>query len=128
MMDCLILGDSIAVGIAAHTAKCRSQAAVGMASGHLTPTISWPAADTVVISIGSNDSNMRMLTENLQRIRAATVASRIVWILPAHRMQADTVAAFAGRYGDTTITIPQLEPDGIHPTQRAYQLIARAIQ
>jgi hypothetical protein len=58
MFECMILGDSIATGIAQHRPECLTYATVGVntrkfVTEHIAGNLS---AKTVIISLGSNDS------------------------------------------------------------------------
>ena len=129
MIECLILGDSIAVGIAQHRPECSVYAKVGINSvkfvdSHIAADL---AANTVVISLGSNDSkNMKTLTE-LFALRQVISAKRVYWILPAKDTSAkEAVAIVADKFEDKTIQIAELSNDKVHPTSKEYKRLAIA--
>jgi lysophospholipase L1-like esterase len=123
MLECLILGDSIAVGIAQHRPECIAYATVGINSrkfvdNHITGDLN---AKTVIISLGSNDTkNIKTLSE-LFALRQVIKADRVYWVLPAKDTQAkEAVGIVADKFEDKTIQITKLSKDGIHPTGKEY--------
>jgi hypothetical protein len=85
MIECLILGDSIAVGIQQHRIECASYAHVGWTSEkwnrtYLNKDLS---AQVVVISLGSNDWSEKVTKYELMRLREKVRADLVFWILPA---------------------------------------------
>ena len=123
MPECLILGDSIAVGIAQHRPECIAYATVGINSrkfvdNHITGNLN---AKTVIISLGSNDTkNIKTLSE-LFALRQVIKADRVYWVLPAKDTQAkEAVGIVADKFEDKTVGITKLSKDGIHPTGQEY--------
>jgi len=130
MLDCLILGDSIAVGTQQARRECVSYAKVGINShrwnqDYLKNDL---AANTVIISLGSNDHKGVRTKAELQRIREKVgTTARVFWILPAINPEIqDIVKSMATEYGDTVLPIQHLQPDGVHPTWAGYKAIAQA--
>lgn len=117
MIDCLILGDSIAVGVAQHRPECQVEARVGVSAAafHAVQT----SAGTVIISLGSNDGADP--TNALLKLRERIDAKSVVWIVPVIRWTAH-VRRVADLYGDTTITV-MAGPDGVHPA--SYRALAQ---
>lgn len=130
MLDCLILGDSIAVGTAQFKTECVSYAQVGITSrkwndAYITKDLS---AKTVTISLGSNDGGSSTFKE-LLALRQNISADKVFWILPAVNPAArDAVKIIAASYKDTTFEIPELSKDKVHPTVDGYKQIARKIK
>jgi lysophospholipase L1-like esterase len=129
MLECLILGDSIAVGIAQHRPECIAYATVGITSrkfvdNHITGDLS---ANTVVVSLGANDSkNMKTLKE-LFALRQVISAKRVYWILPANNKTAEeAVSIVADKFEDKAIEISALRKDHVHPTAKEYKRLAEA--
>lgn len=126
MIDCLILGDSIAVGVSKNRPECDAIAKSGITSpnfvkAHITKNLS---ADTVVISLGSNDAGVNTL-QALTKLRKTIRAKSVYWILPARFTDArDAVEEVALKNGDTIVRIPDVSTDGIHPTSRGYKRLA----
>jgi len=129
MLECVILGDSIAQGIKQHRPECVLQAQTGISSHHYNKR--WPqavAANSVIISLGSNDSdNIRSLWE-LMQLRARVTAQQVYWILPANNTAIqDMIRVLARDYHDHVLGF---EPrrDKTHPTQTGYKQLARQAQ
>jgi lysophospholipase L1-like esterase len=127
MLECLIIGDSIAVGTAQHRPECAVIARVGINSKswvnkHITEDL---RAGTVVISLGSNDSaNMATLKE-LFSIRQVVKANQVVWIVPAIKPdKQEAVEIVADKFEDKIVRITELSKDGVHPTANGYKILA----
>lgn len=129
MLDCLILGDSIAVGIAQQRPECRVYAKVGINSRawvdkNITKELS---ADTVIISLGSNDYKKINTLKELFTIRNVVSAKRVYWIVPAIKPEVqEMVDIVADKFEDTIIHINKVSKDGIHPTTTEYKRLAEA--
>jgi lysophospholipase L1-like esterase len=125
MIDCLIMGDSIAVGTAQVRQECVSYSKGGINSYQWLNTNVGKSpyiAKTVIISLGSNDHKyVKTLTE-LRTIRELTKADRVYWILPAIKPNIqEMVKKVATEWGDTVLPITRLQPDGIHPSWAGYK-------
>lgn len=127
MIDCLILGDSIAVGTHQFRPECVSYARGGWNSrqwnrDYLHNDLK---AKTVIISLGSNDHpGVRTLWE-LQQLRSKVQGQKVFWILPAIKPDIQKmVRLIAKEYNDTILEIPNLQKDGIHPSWAGYKKIA----
>ncbi len=127
MLDCLILGDSIAVGTHQFRPECAAYAKGGWNSWQWNRDYSKKnlSAKTVIISLGSNDHpGVRTLWE-LQELRKKVEAERVFWILPAIKPDVqDMVKLIAKDYKDTILTIPYLQKDGVHPSWKGYKELA----
>ncbi len=128
MIDCLVLGDSIAVGVAQQRPECVSYAKGGWNTwqwnkDYLKNDLS---ARTVIISLGSNDHKGVRTKAELQRIREKVGANtRVFWILPAIKPDIqDIVKQMAKDYGDTVLPITRLQKDGVHPSWAGYKELA----
>jgi len=131
MLECLILGDSIAVGIGQHRPDCVTIAKVGITSQNWLssyqnhPTFNRPYK-IAVISLGSNDFR-NTTAENLYDIRKRTNADMVVWIMPSISLkpvQRVIIREIANEFKDKIMEIPQMSHDGIHPTPIAYKKLA----
>ena len=130
MIDCLIIGDSIAVGTAQARPECIAYAKGGW------NTWQWNkeflkndlSAKTVIISLGSNDHKGVRTKAELQRIREKVgVKARVFWILPAIKPDIQQIVNdMAKEYGDVVLPINKLQPDKIHPSWAGYKEIANA--
>ena len=136
MFECLIMGDSIAVGTAHFRKECVTIAKSGINSGqYLTHYISNTPFDTktAIISLGANDSPDQLTYENLQKIRAKVNAERVYWILPAGNLKGsevpiehvqNIVTELAAQYGDVVLPITKISSDKIHPSKEGYKDLA----
>lgn len=128
MIECLVMGDSIAVG----TAQFRKDCAVIAKSG--INSTDWkkkhlafiPNAKTTIISLGSNDWD-KLTSNNLHAIRSK-IQGKVFWILPSATrkpQERQAVIEIANEFHDIVIDRPkQMSPDGIHPTNNGYKEIA----
>lgn len=126
-MSCMILGDSLGDGLAAHMPQCQAIAHKGWSSTHWRDAYGTMRidADRVVISLGSNDFGIDT-AHQLRLIRAQVKARRVIWIVPARN--AGPVLAVATEHGDAVMPITRLSRDHIHPTTRAYGQMARRLE
>jgi len=129
MLDCLILGDSIAVGTQQARPDCVAYAKVGINSRDwVNQNVSKDlTARAVIISLGSNDYPNIKTESELLSVRQLVQAERVYWILPAIKPNIqDIVKKVAAHYGDTVLPIQHLQPDSVHPTWAGYKAIAQA--
>ena len=128
MIDCLILGDSIAVGTHQARPECVAYARGGWNTSQWNRDYDKNdlTAGTVIISLGSNDHRGVKTRNELLKMRARVQASRVFWVLPAIKPEIqDIVKEIAQQHGDTVLPIARLQPDGIHPSWAGYQQIAK---
>ncbi len=135
MFDCLILGDSIAVGTHQQRPECVAYAKGGW------NTWQWNrdylkndlTAKTVIISLGSNDHKYINTEAELLKLRNKVKGSKVFWILPAGNLKASEVNIqyiqtlvrhIAEQYGDVVLPITRLQKDGIHPSWAGYKELA----
>jgi lysophospholipase L1-like esterase len=136
MLECLILGDSIAVGTSQFRPECVSYSKGGINSWQWVNKniANLPLqAKTVIISLGSNDHKGVKTEAELRTIREMTKADRVFWILPAgvhpkNNVPVEVIQAMvkkvAEQYGDTVLPITRLQTDGIHPSWAGYKELA----
>jgi lysophospholipase L1-like esterase len=131
MIDCLVLGDSIAVGLYQKIPQCESLSKGGW------NTWQWNrdylkydlTAQTVIISLGSNDHKHIQTQAELERLRAKVQAGRVFWILPAIKPDIqEIVKKVAVQHGDAVVPITRLQPDGVHPSWAGYKELARVVK
>lgn len=128
MIECLILGDSIAVGVGSYRPECITVAHVGITSrAYVSRYGSFPDAQSVVISLGSNDGNVSII-KDITTLRMGITAKKVYWLLSANNKKAaDEVRAVAKAFGDFIIRVDSVWNDGVHPSGRGYaQLAAEA--
>ena len=128
MIECLILGDSIAVGTHQARPECVAHAKGGWNTqqwnrDYLKNDLS---AQTVIISLGSNDHKGIRTRAELQRIREKVgTTARVFWIMPAIKPEIQAmVKSMAEEYGDTVLPITRLQKDGVHPSWAGYKQLA----
>jgi hypothetical protein len=115
-MTCLIVGDSIAVGLAGVVKGCYVAAWVGATSSQI---LAWMPVGVQVnfayISSGTNDAwNSFTLATNLAATRANITAKKVVWIVPVDPTVAEIVRQ-AGLSTDDRHVAFVPGPDNIHP-------------
>ncbi len=129
MLDCLIIGDSLAVGVGQARPECVTQAQTGITSGayikSFLPNLPRSAAQ-IVISLGVNDDPTVSTIDNLRTLRRSLHGPQIVWLLPGLKPEVrQAIEAVARESGDRLVdTQPQVGPDHLHPTGAGYRLIA----
>jgi lysophospholipase L1-like esterase len=127
MIECLILGDSIAVGTHMFRQECVSYANVGINSRdwnnkYLGKELT---ASTVVISLGSNDTAHIKTMEELLELRQNVKSSNVVWILPYNKLDKRSIVKLvADKFGDKVLTINKVSTDNVHPTTSGYKELA----
>lgn len=130
MLECLILGDSIAVGTAQARPECVSYSKGGINSyDWLNKNVgkSPYVAKHVIISLGSNDHKGVKTESELNTIRQLTKADRVYWILPAIKPNIqEMVRRIAVENGDVILPIKDLSTDKVHPTGKGYKQLADA--
>lgn len=123
--QCLILGDSLAVGIGIFKKECQQISKVGISS-HLFIQQTLPMANAVLISLGSNDQ--KDTEANITTLRSYYRTAKVTWIAPIKNGPArQAVIAVSRQYGDTILDAQQYETakDGIHPTMYGYRAMAQ---
>ena len=133
--DCLILGDSIAVGISQllsydQTIRCSTVAKVGRSTKQVVAHAPQEMANVsnVVISTGSNDAQPQ--PELLWSLRKR-VSGNVTWILPAKPEAARAyINRIAAERGDHIVDVTQwqLAVDGVHPTMNGYRAVTSAVR
>lgn len=133
MLECLIIGDSIAVGTANARPECVVYAKGGINSyqwvnqniGKLPLQ-----AKTVIISLGSNDHKYVKTVKELRTIRELTKADRVYWILPHGNHPKSNVSIediqamvriVAEENNDIVLPITRVQKDGVHPSWAGYK-------
>lgn len=133
MIDCMIIGDSIAVGVSMVRKECVSHSKGGWNSwqwnkDYLHKVVDKPA-QTVIISLGANDHKGVSTEKELRKMRAGLNGKRVFWIDPGQDRKPIPHAAIvkiAAEYGDTILPRPKdhMSTDGVHPTGRGYKVLA----
>jgi lysophospholipase L1-like esterase len=136
MLECLVIGDSIAVGISHFRKECVTHARSGWTSAqwnkhYLTTFNSQLPVKSLIISLGTNDYKGLNTVAELNKIREnVSSTTRVFWVLPpkAKPLQREMVREVAEIWGDMTLTVPdnEMAGDKIHPTYAGYRKLAEA--
>ena len=126
MIDCLILGDSIAVGAHMFRPECVSYSKGGITSHGWDKLYGKNnlSAETVIISLGTNDYEGANTYGKLKEIREKIKGKRVFWIAPHEKSKPKAyydVNVIAGMYGDTVIWTERYQKDKIHPSWAGYK-------
>ena len=134
MLDCLILGDSIAQGIAAQRHECVAIVERGITSQQFkyetinNAQFTHERFKTVIISLGTNDTRLIHTFTYLELLRDQIKADRVLWMLPQTKFQdaRNAVLMVADQFHDGIIEIPtrDLSHDKIHLTASGYKTLA----
>jgi lysophospholipase L1-like esterase len=132
MLECLILGDSLAVGVGQIRKECVTHAVSGINSynyvnRHVLNTKGDTHAKTVIISLGSNDTKDINTYEELLALRQLVDADRVYWILPnIKETKRKAVWMVARHFGDHVLDARAVDrsPDTVHPTYKGYKELA----
>lgn len=139
MLDCLILGDSIAIGTHALFKDCELYAKIGITSSQWNQKWSVHNLDakTVIISLGTNDHRNSKSRDELISLRSRIVAERVFWILPAATARGSGISVseiqeiikdIADTNDDYIVEIKSLDMDRIHPSWTGYHMITDEIK
>lgn len=130
MIECLIIGDSIAVGVSQVRHECQSIAKSGINSRDWNKNNihKLKPASTLIISLGANDYKGIDTEANIRKLRESVSAQRVFWLLPSQKLKPEQVRAVkfvAVEYGDTVIPRPEkdISNDGVHPTYKGYKVL-----
>jgi hypothetical protein len=126
MLECLVLGDSIAVGIGSVSPQCQTIAKVGINSKNFVASHKYiPKAHTTVISLGSNDGNADF-SKYLKELRT-NVSGKVIWILSNNNDKARKIAlSIAKQYGDNVVYLSSFaSADGVHP--KSYSSVSKKV-
>ena len=139
MLECLILGDSIAVGTHQFYQECKLVGKGGINTWQWNNM--YPIADltarTVIISLATNDHKYIKTEQELLKMRERVKSSRVFWVLPAGNLKGSEVPIeviqgyvrkVAAQYGDTVLPINGLQKDGIHPSWSGYKKIVEQVK
>ena len=128
MLDCLILGDSIAYGISNIRTECTSyvQSGINSRDWNLRWLHTIKQAKTVIISLGTNDLSNIDTYEELSQLRDTIKAENVYWVMPSIKPDVQkAVWMISVRYLDKVISTESLTGDNIHPTYSGYNELAK---
>ena len=114
-MDCVTIGDSIALGIGRAT-HCYRMAAIGRTAFDQAALIKPISIDTAIISLGTNRPNDPNLNVDLVYVRTNVKANKVVWIIPYNKDAAKIVRSVAASFGDKYVELSAFPTrDDMHP-------------
>ena len=133
MLPCIVIGDSIAVGVGQYRPDCQTLAKTGITSSrYITDYLPAAAAqaDIAVISLGVNDDATVDTIANLRQVRARLTSRRVTWLLPGLKPDVrSAIRLVAAENGDQWIdTKPEVGRDHLHPTSAGYRALASRIE
>ena len=132
-MDCMVMGDSIAVGTAMYRKECVSYSKGGWNSWQWNKdylsSATTKSYETIVISLGANDHKGVKTEQELRKMRAAIQGKRVFWIDPGKDRKPiphEVIMTLAKEYGDVVLLRPKdhMSSDGVHPTGKGYKILA----
>lgn len=132
MIDCMVIGDSIAVGVAQQRTECVSYSTGGYNTWQWNKKYGDKvlASPTVIISLGTNDHSGVHTFKELSKMRANVTAERVYWILPPCNDKFckanvnEIVEIIARSRGDIVLKTNKLQKDAIHPSWAGYKDLA----
>lgn len=125
----VVVGDSIGVGVSQSLHMSPDQVLVGNTSKELISNIRSQSgvvnANLAIVSIGSNESDIGILTNNIQTIRSLLSAKKYIWVLPYNPEMSKAISSAVGQ--DELYQLSSIPPssDNIHPS--SYGSIVSAI-
>ncbi len=134
MLDCLIIGDSIAVGTKMFApTECVSYAKGGYNSWQWNKKWGdYPLdARVVVISLGTNDHKYVKTEHELRKLRETILISKVIWIMPPCNEKFckpdinAIIKEIAHEHGDMIISTKRVQSDGIHPSWNGYKELVK---
>ena len=132
-MDCMVMGDSIAVGTAMYRKECVSYSKGGWNSWQWNKdylsSATTKSYETIVISLGANDHKGVKTEQELRKMRSAIQGKRVFWIDPGKDRKPiphEVIMTLAKEYGDVVLPRPKdhMSDDGVHPTGKGYKILA----
>ena len=134
MLECLIVGDSIGVGVSQIRKECVAYVKSGINSQNWNKTYmnKLQPTKTLIISLGANDLAVNT-EENIRLLRTNAQAQKVFWLLPNQKLkpkQVEAVKRVAMEFGDVIIPRPEsdISADGVHPTGKGYKKLADQTQ
>jgi hypothetical protein len=136
MLECLIVGDSIAVGTHQFTKHCAEYARGGVNTSQWNRMYKGKdlTARNVIISLGTNDHAGVNTFRELMDMRMRVNADHVFWIMPPCNDKFckpavnEVVELIARNFNDTIIGTKKLQPDAIHPSWAGYRELVQSIK
>ena len=124
MIECLIVGDSIAYGVSNIRKECVAYAKSGINSSDWNDKYVTKIADSkvTIIRLGTKDVKQGNTEVELIALRSRIRVGRVFWIMPPIKPEKQQIVRnIAKAYGDNVIRITELSTDKIHPTYNGYK-------
>jgi len=135
----VIIGDSIAVGLASGFAGAIVDAKVGRSTQAIASAVvgnpNLQGADIAIVSAGTNDyplanggknNNTQSTISNIQNIKNALKAKKYIWILPFNKTAAKDVSSAIGNDASINLSSVSSTQDKLHPTN--YNSVIQAVK
>jgi hypothetical protein len=127
LLDCIVLGDSIALGLSQARPDCEVAAEPGITSERFVQTrLTARQARVAIISLGVNDVDGTTTANNLELLRGTITAVAVYWLAAgSNPLTREAIRSVAERHGDRLIDVaPLAGPDHIHPDRAGYATLA----
>jgi lysophospholipase L1-like esterase len=127
LVPCVILGDSLAVGIGQYRPECETVAQTGITSARYVQTMLRDYSGNVaVISLGVNDGDDANTLANLRLLRGRVRAQRVYWLLPGIKPRIrELMRQVAVEFNDFLVdTRFEAGADHLHPSRDGYKFLA----
>jgi hypothetical protein len=137
MLDCLIIGDELAIGVAMNKPHCAVAAKPYINSQTWVETSLdlVVSSKTTIISLMTHDDPSINSKENLIDIRSRVTSGKVFWIMPLEvpgpNFMKQIIVDLAKINNDAIIYISpteRKEVGDIHPTEEGYNNIAKRIK
>lgn len=130
MLDCAIIGDSIAVATHQLKPSCAAYAVSGISSQGWRKryVLNDLTANVIIISLGSNDLKTVDTYSHLVAIREKIKSGTVYWVAPNEQKKPlafRDVKAVASMYNDHLIIPKSYHSDNIHPTRTGLHQIVK---
>jgi len=127
MIECLIIGDSIAQGISTYLPQCSSQTKVGINSKNFNNIFINKTANFTIISLGSNDGNLNTFNELIEL--REKILGNVIWVIP-NKLNRLAVKQTADLFKDMVIDTSgvSIQKDNVHPTGNGYKDLSNQIK
>lgn len=113
-MDCVAIGDDIAIGVA-HPLTCEVRAATNLTSSRAIQYAGGVYHVYCVMSAGTFDPYSSKLSTNLMSLRNESNCKFYVWVLPVNITASTVVKSVAQKHSDYTVSFTP-GVDGITPS------------
>jgi len=133
MLECLIIGDTIATNLSQYKTNCAVITQPGISSHDWVEnnlTLLYPS-ELTIISLGSYDELDVNTRWKLYEIRERIKTGKVVWIVPVNKIYiSNLVKVIAAEYNDSVLPISkkQISKDGIQPSTSGYRDLANKLK